>query len=261
MKYGFRLLASAFSIVVLTSPWMFGCKRLKQYPEETWLEITGGKTQANTDAPGCNGRYTVNYLDVGGLIEHSFPSGITVAAGGGYVSTVSVSDIRGGTDEARISDKQSTSYFQAKVRFDWDKASLDLGMLGMPDALHAEEYNGLFGIVEVPHALLILRARFAIYGELYGSLGTVRSAAYLAAGSILDAGVGYNFKEIKTNAWVGVGTHPQLSTTQIIAELESEVAPHLRMKGSFNFGIGDTDYSAQEPREFGFSLGLMFRIR
>jgi hypothetical protein len=93
------------------------------------------------------------------------------------------------------------------------------------------------------------------------SLGTGRSAAYLASGSVLDAGVGYNFNEIKTNAWIGIGTHPQLSTTQIIAELESEVGSHLRMKGSFNFGIGDIDYSAQEPPEFGFSLGLLFRIR
>jgi hypothetical protein len=248
-------------IIVLTAPWIFGCKPLKQYPEETWVEIIGGKAQANTDAPGCNGRYTVNYLDVGALVQHSFTDGTTLAAGGGYVSTLSVSAIRGGNDEARISDKQRTPYFQAKVRFNWDRGALDLGILGVPGALHAEKQTGLFGTSDVPHAFPILRVRFPIFDDFYGSLGTVRSAAYIASGSIFDVGIGYDFKGIKTNAWVGFGTHPNFTNSQVIAEAECEATSHLRMKGSFNYGIKDNLQGASEPPEFGFSFGLLVRLQ
>src|SRR5688572_13372176 len=117
-----RLITSQLIIVLLTTPWTIGCKRLQKYPEETWIDVVGGHATANDDiyAPGdCGpqraGRYTATYVDFGAAIEHSTSPGITIVAGGGYVTTTNVSEPRWLTDTLRgtITQKRSVPYFQA----------------------------------------------------------------------------------------------------------------------------------------------------
>lgn len=257
-----RLVTSQLIIVLLRTPWTFGCKRLQKYPEETWIEVVGGQARANDNiyTPGdCgpirSGRYTATYLDVGAAIDHATAPGVTIVAGGGYITTTNVSEPRWLTDTLRgtITQKRSVSYFQAKFRLDYDYYGYEIGLVGMLDSLHNQE----------AFVYPALQFRFGNFESLFGTLGIMRNASYLAGGSIFDLGIGYYFKEIKTRTWLGVGVHPQYTNAQLIAEAECRVANNLCINASANTGslLENRQVHPLDPPEGGFSLGVRFKIR
>ncbi len=257
-----RLITSQLIIVLLTTPWTVGCKRLQKYPEETWIEVVGGQAKANDDiyTPGdCGpvraGRYTATYLDVGAAIEHATSPGITIVAGGGYVTTTNVSEPRWLTDTLRgtITQKRSVPYFHANFRNDYDEFGYEIGLLGIPDSLHNQE----------AFIYPTLQLRFGNLDALYATMGIMRSASYIGGGSIVDIGFGYYFTEIRTRAWIGVGAHPQYTNTLLTAQAECRVANNLWINGSATTGslLENRKHHPLDPPEAGFSLGVKFKIR
>jgi hypothetical protein len=260
-----RIVISQLIIILLTSPWSLGCQRVKKYSEETWLEVTGGSARANDDilvdvpndcsGPQRAGRYTANYLDIGAAVEYTFNPGVTFVAGGGYVTTLNVSEPRWTNDTLRgtIRDTRSVMYLQAKFRIDYDYVGLEAGFFGMGDSLHNQE----------PFIYPAVRWRFGDFDQVYATLGFMRGATYIAGGSLIDLGFGYYFKDVRTRAWLGIGGHPEFTNAQLILEAESQVTNGLIVKGSLNSGslINDNKHHPSDVPEFGFSVGLKLKLR
>jgi hypothetical protein len=259
MKNICRFSIQVFGIVLIVSPWMFGCTRINKYPKGIWIEGVAGISRGNEDIiiPGDCGPYSIGkfsptYLDVGGSLETSNGEGVTTVFTLGSISTTRISEPRwfDTTEQTGLPSKQSALYSQVKVSMDWDNFGWEIGA-SFADRLYNTD----------PMFIPTLQFRVGNTERFYCSVGTGRTTSYMATGSVLDFGMGFNIPEIRTHFWTGAGWHPQYANTQALFQFETAVTNSLAIKGSFNNGSVFEDQKQYDLPEYGVSLGLKIKLK